>query len=67
MTNFWEVNIGNILTIISLALAYYFDRKLDRRKEQEKHEANLLALSHLDACVDALKNKVDMIWEFVAK
>lgn len=68
MQDFWGLDLGNLLTIISIIVAYASLRHQQRNDTQAKHEENVQmltairlkveALMHLDDCVDELKAEI---------
>jgi len=62
MTGFWDINIGNVVTIAALLFAFWKFNQGNKTRIQTRHEENLKAMAelstkvtHLDECVDSLK------------
>lgn len=62
MNGFWDINAGNLATIVSVLAALWRVHKVNSEKIEKRHTENLVAMAkvavnqeHNDECIDALK------------
>lgn len=62
MNGFWDINAGNLATIISVLVALWRVHRVNSEKIEQRHTENLVAMAkvavnqvHNDECIDALK------------
>lgn len=70
MNNFWDFNVGNVITIAGLIFAFWKFSHANKDRIQRRHEENLTAMAHLtekiihfDICIDEMKQELISIRE----
>lgn len=78
-TAFWNFDVGNLLTLAGVIVAYLMLRNDQQKAQEARHQTNVEKLEqiskkvesllHLDGCVDELKTEIaalrDMFMEYV--